>query len=109
MTIKITVFDADVYPLDRVIEHALFSWGNQSKVVPHLMSFDRALLWTEIEQAGDRPSVCNIITMTERFTYLSPRLVMATNRFTIIKALSDRGESGTLQTIRSFFIMIERE
>jgi hypothetical protein len=68
-----------------------------------------AVAWTVMDGIGDEPTHFVINTLSSQLVYLRPRLVFMDHRMIILSALSDHGESGTLQVIKKFFIVIERE
>ncbi len=67
-----------------------------------------AIVWTDkIGGFGDEPDRLIINTMSQQLVYTNPRLIFYSNRLIVLSALSDRDPSGTLRTIRKYYIELD--
>jgi len=66
------------------------------------------IFWTEkTGGGGEDPTIITINSMSRQFIYTQPRLIFTSNRVMVISALSDRDASGTLRTIKKYYIKLE--
>ena len=56
---------------------------------------------------GVEPDRLVVNTLASSWTFTNPRLVSCGNLFTVVSALSSQDSSGTLQTIRKYYIVID--
>lgn len=105
MNTMITIYDAEkVGPPSFTQGAMLWLFG-----APYEHRFQAAIMWTDkVGGMGDDPTSLTINTMAWQFVFTVPRLVFMNNRQQVFSALSDRDASGTLRTIKKYYILVEK-
>ncbi len=105
MNTMITIYDAEkVGPPSFTQGAALWLYGQQSE-----HCFEAAIMWTDkVGGGGEEPTSLTINTMAWQFVFTVPRLVFMNNRQQVFSVLSDRDTSGTLRSIKKYYILVEK-